>query len=270
MVIQLIQKVTTFKKKLSYLTNGLIVPIVENIPGRIGFNRIDTNLMVIKNVFVKEFWAKSTIASLQEIDPIIFSDADTESMRRLKMLNLEWKSPRKQLDLYLATEPYVWDSIGSISLLHMYGYKYRTYNIQELWSFNSPLEIGEYARIGIGTTSVGFGDLEENYNNPAESDKIIIYGNYTEEIALFVDNNVNRAIKEFLYPDPYKNPRVYEHVQVEPIDTWIINHNFNRNIAGLRIVSQAGDELTGTTRTVNANSIEVIFTIPYAGVATLI
>jgi hypothetical protein len=116
-------KAKTIVKSLDSTTGQNIVPIFSNTltgnyPGSI----------ISVNAFIKNLKAHAKISSLAPIKVPNFHLEDSETDKLYKTLDIEWGSPRKQLNLYISDNDIDWYQIGAISLLNPSGYPYRIYN----------------------------------------------------------------------------------------------------------------------------------------------
>lgn len=173
-------------------TIGLLIPttagdqpitVVDNNPDRFanqfGFNH--TNFSC--SCFVKEFSCRATIRSVTEARIPQYLDTDTDSDRLIKALDVEWKSPRKQLSCHIAKQGQNWINVGSISLLNSSGYPYRKYRLMDLYTDALAIELGAYSRIGVTVDEVGSGRL-------TTSDYVCLHGSVTYEFIIFEDLNM--------------------------------------------------------------------------------
>lgn len=129
--------------------------------------------------FIKNLKVFASVSSLSEVPLPDFALDDSATIKLTKTIDVEWKSPRKQLNLYItnAKNPTLnnWLQIGSVSLLNPYGYPFRVYNLMDLFTDNLALELGENGKIGVQVEDVGYNLLTDN-------DKVTIHGSYVEEI----------------------------------------------------------------------------------------
>lgn len=157
-----------------YSNSGLTVG-AELIPG---------HKIVSFNSFLKNLKAYASLASLEEAPLPQFELDDSQTTKTQKILDLEWKSPRKQLNLYIGIGNQGYFPIGSLSLLNPYGYPFRIYTLMDFFTDNLALELGENSKIGIQVQDVGYGLLTPD-------DKVTIHGSYVEEIFVESSDNVN-------------------------------------------------------------------------------
>lgn len=154
----------------------------------VGSDYIPGYKIISFNAFIKNLKAFASVASLPESMLPSFLPTDTSTDKTIKVLDIEWGSPRKQLNLYIAsnTEPSVtqWYQVGSVSLLNPYGYPFRIYNLMDLFTDNLALELGENSKIGIQVQDVGFGLL-------TYQDAVTIHGSYTEEMFIQTEDKPN-------------------------------------------------------------------------------
>lgn len=129
-----------------------------------------------RNKYLKNLKAYSAIKSIDEADLPNFNFDDSESEKLNKVLDIEWKSPRKQLNLLIGSSS-DWMPIGEISLLNPMGYPYRINNLLDLLTDNLAFELGEETQLAVKIEDVGYGLL-------TNTDLITIYGNYVEEVVI--------------------------------------------------------------------------------------
>lgn len=170
-----VNRVKTIARKLNSQTSGIIT-ICHNT-GNPGNLDLTANNVVSVNAFVRNLKAYTTISSLAAIKMPNFELTDSDTEKLYKVLDVEWQSPRKQLNLYISDNSQKWEPVGSISLLNPSGYPYRIYNILELYTDESVIELGENSRLGVEVQDVGYGLLTGN-------DAVTIHGSYVEEITL--------------------------------------------------------------------------------------
>lgn len=154
--------------------NSEIVPIYENPGLAVGDELLPSHTIVSFNCFIKNLKAFASVRSLPEAPLPNFNLEDSETDKLYKTLDIEWKSPRKQLNLYVSSGE-DWHQVGSVSLLNPYGYPFRVYNLMDLFTDNLALELGDNSKIGIQVENVGYGLLKT-------ADKVTIHGSYVEEI----------------------------------------------------------------------------------------
>ena len=189
-------KVKTIVKKLDVNSSSTIITLYENtgldtITQQAGIKPISVN------GFIKNLKAYAKIGSLPEATLPNFAIDDSDTEKLYKTLNIEWKSARKQLNLYISNNHLTWEPIGSISLLNPAGYPYRIYNLLDLYTDNLALEVGYNGRVGVSVQDVGYGLL-------TNSDSVTIYGSYVEEVValenienienIYVNNGGNNSI----------------------------------------------------------------------------
>lgn len=129
------------------------------------------------NTFLKNLKVFASIKSLDEVALPEFALDDSQTTKLQKVLDIEWNSPRKQLDVYLQSNNQGWLHIGSTSMLNPSGYQFRIYNIMDLFTDNLALELGINSKVGIGVKDVCYGLL-------TPQDTVVIHGSYVEEIFL--------------------------------------------------------------------------------------
>jgi hypothetical protein len=145
------------------------------------------------NAFIKNLRAFASVESLPESSLPSFLPTDTSTDKTVKVLDIEWGSARKQLNLYIATNTGIttdWHQVGSLSMLNPYGYPFRVYNLMDMFTDNLAIELGENSKIGVQVQDVGYGLL-------VEQDNVTIHGSYTEE--LFVQTEDKQVINNYSF-----------------------------------------------------------------------
>lgn len=177
MPISTINRVKSITVSLNAATGNSILPIYQNSNVTVGSELLPGYKVVSFNCFLKNLKAFAKIQSLEESPLSNFALEDSATDKLYKTLDIEWKSPRKQLSLYIASGNAGWSQVGSVSLLNPAGYPFRIYNLMDLYTDNLALELGDNSRIGITVDEVGYGLLEA-------ADTVTIHGSYVEEIFL--------------------------------------------------------------------------------------
>lgn len=225
--------IKSISKEIPANTNQ-IIPIVENI---IDDNFVYKNQVISSNLFVKNLQAYARITSLPAIELPDFGLEDSETDKLYKVIDVEWNSPRKQVALYISTEPEVWHPVGSMSLLNPAGYPYRTYNLQDLYTDALAIELGSNAALGLALQDVGHGLLEQN-------DTFVVHGSFVQELIIDTDFNIaiqsviNRQINitnnTLIVPsNPRREYLIISNLSTNPV---FINFNSDANIeTGLKI-----------------------------------
>ncbi|GAA6621584.1 hypothetical protein [Scytonema sp. NUACC26] len=163
--------VGTISHRLDSTSNPGVITVFQannNLPTVPGSTKLNLN------VFIKNFRAFAIIQSLAPVRLPNYTLEDSESDKTYKMLDIEWGSARKQLDLFIGVTGQPWQKVGAISLLNPSGYPYRIYNLQDLYTPNLAIELGENGKLGVQVVDVGHGVLQGN-------DFITIHGSYTQE-----------------------------------------------------------------------------------------
>lgn len=178
MPISTINRVKTITLPLTSNNGTEIVTVYQNNDLISGNEFLPTYKIVSFNSFIKNLKVYASIKSLPEANLPDFQLADSATQKVQKVLDIEWKSARKQLNVYIASDKNTeWEQVGSVSLLNPSGYAFRIYNLMDLFTDNLALELGENSRIGISVENVGHGILTSN-------DKVTVHGSYIEEIIL--------------------------------------------------------------------------------------
>lgn len=154
-----LSEVKQYVEKYIYNSSSPILAIGERSPIVIPASLITTYCSKIIS-----FRAYASINSVNEAPLPVFDFEDTESTKLQKVLDLEWQSPRLQLNLYIGS-PNNWVLLGSNSLLNPMGYPYRYYNLLDLYTDAIDSYIGEDKQLGVEVQDVGYG----NFNNSTDS-----------------------------------------------------------------------------------------------------
>ena len=167
--------VDTIELQLDSTTASEIITIYQNTGTQ---NTIPDTTVVTINAFIKNLKAYAEIKSLASVILPSFSVEDSESEKTMKMLNSQWGSARKQLDLFISKNGGTWRKCGAVSMVNPSGYPFMTYNLQDVFTPNLAIELGQSGKIGCKITDVGYGLL-------TGSDFITIHGSYAEEIVAY-------------------------------------------------------------------------------------
>ena len=174
MVITTFNRVKTIARELGTTTDNSIISIYRNTDLDIGDEFLPGYKIISWNCFVKNLKAYAKITSLDPIRLPNFGLEDSETDKLYKALDTEWKSPRKQLNVFIG-ENGNWHPMGSVSLLNPSGYPYRVYNLIDLYTQNLAIELGSDGGIAVQLQDVGFGLL-------TNQDRMTIHGSCVEEI----------------------------------------------------------------------------------------
>jgi hypothetical protein len=150
-----------------------------------------------RSKFVKNLKAYVSINSIAESITPDFYLEDSETDKLNKVLDVEWNSERKELQLLFGNDDN-WMSVGESSLLNPNGYPYRIYNLLDLLTDNLAFEFSEDMQIAVKMQDVGFGLLRNQ-------DKVNIYGSYVEEIVIDDNHKPITAIQETIVNIDSKN-----------------------------------------------------------------
>jgi hypothetical protein len=180
--LQSASKEWTVTKKLRPQDGESIIPLISNNTDwfTANYNALPTDRWI--NGYITELNCYSDINSLSEAAMPDYLIGESKTSALSKTLNLEWKSDRYQLDLYLATEYPVtaltqWNLQGSISLINPAGYPYRTYRLKDLLTNNLAFSLGQNATLGYAIKNVGKGVIQS-------MDTVVITGSWKQELVL--------------------------------------------------------------------------------------
>lgn len=158
-------------------TGSTVKPLLTYVPYSKSGYRLINEYLEINNLK-----AVSWIYSLPAVKFPVFELEDSESKQALAAVNLEWNSPRIQMDLVIdINNTASWQRIAAYSLLNPSPYPYREYSLGDH-------TLGDNAMIGLQIRSVGSGLLQ---NSVGGQDKVTAYADLTRQITIerLVDNS---------------------------------------------------------------------------------
>lgn len=169
----------TIKQKVALTINAASgtnpITLIDYVPySKAGYRLINESIEINNLRF------SSWIYSLDTIEFPVFEVEDSESKQLLTAINLEWDSPRIELDLLIKIEAGNWQKFAAYSLINPSPYPYREYTIGNHL-------IGNNSILGVQIIDVGFGGL---ITTDSSQDKVVIFGDVTREVILekFADN----------------------------------------------------------------------------------
>lgn len=142
--------------------------------------KIPPSTIVSVNSFVKNLRCMASIKSLMPVALPDFNLADSSTEKLKKTLNLEWNSPRKQLDLLIQNRESGWLKVFAVSLLNPMGYPFRSYSLMEAYGGGLAVELGADGAIGVRAADVGFELI-------TEIDDVVIFGSWVQEIVVLTE-----------------------------------------------------------------------------------
>ena len=163
--------------ELTAATGGAIVPLyhVGSSSGATAM-KADPNYRGMIGL-LNNLRAIATITSITEVDLPNFQNSDSDSDRMVKALDIQWKSPRKQINILQSLDGVTWVQTGAVSLLNSSGYPYTTHNILNFLTEDVAREFPDGHRLALQIVDVGTGLL-------GAGDRIVIDGGYVEEFTL--------------------------------------------------------------------------------------
>jgi len=178
-----LRKNKTILKTLTADTQSNIVTLIDpsNLQGKT--QAYLSNAGVISadgNIYLKELDLRAEISSLLAPPPPDISDDDSDSQALHKVLNYEWKSPGKRLEILLQEAGGDWVVITEVALIGNTGYPYRTYNLYDMLTDNLAFHLEQNYALGARVINVGNGLLDG-------SDRLVIRGSYVEEVVVSED-----------------------------------------------------------------------------------
>ena len=184
--MQIYNKIQTISRTITSVDESNIIVLFDN-------SALPDPTRISLNGFVKNLKAFSKISSLVSVNLPVFELEDSESQKLFKTLDIEFNSPRKQLDLFIG-DATNWGQVGSISLLNPSGYPYRMYNLLDFYTDGLAAELGENGKIGVQVVDVGHGLL-------VGADTITIHGSYVQEYVKDAQNAAILSTSIFTPPD---------------------------------------------------------------------
>jgi hypothetical protein len=172
MAIESFNIIKKIAKRIARSDGNNIVTLFDNVNPT---TNIPSSSIISVNGFLKNLKGYSKINSLQEAKLPDIRLEDSEPERRMKALDIEWNSQRKQLDLLVSADGSDWIEIGSISLIKQQGYPYRMHSLLDFFTDGLADEFGTNGKAGCRITDVGYGFLTSN-------DVVTIHGSYLQEI----------------------------------------------------------------------------------------
>jgi len=160
------QKIIT---SLSASSGTSVIPLFSYTPyTQVGYRLISESLEL------NNLKAVSWIYNLAEVEFPVFELTASESEQLLSTINLEWTSPRIQLDLLCRIGTEAWNKIASYSLLNPSPFPYRDF---ELGSHI----LGNNAILGLQLVDVNYGNLKDTSTG---QDKVVILGDLIRNIVV--------------------------------------------------------------------------------------
>lgn len=123
--------------------------------------------------FITDLRVKIQIGSIPESQIPNLGIESSRTERLIAVRDLEWNSPRKELELFLETSRQPLTHIASISLQNRT--PFYTINLLPYFTDNGVVNIANDARISGRIRNAGFGLLQG-------SDEIVVYGSVKEEV----------------------------------------------------------------------------------------
>ncbi|MEH2244591.1 hypothetical protein [Nostoc sp.] len=206
-------------------TGNAVKPLLTYVPYNKSGYRLINEYLEIENLK-----AVSWIYSLPTVEFPVFELEDSKSKQLLAAINLEWGSPRTQMDIMINVDNSIWQKISAYSLLNSSPYPYREYSLGNH-------TLGDNAMLGLQIKDVGFGLLQ---NSTDGQDKVTAFADLTRYITIekLVDTSSKIANN------------------ITTITATIVNSNPNRK--GLTFFNSSGKDIyLDTVNTVSNNSYMV-------------
>ncbi len=196
MPISIVNRAKTIAVSLTESDENNIIILYQNQNLRLGSELMPGYKIISFNSFIKNLKASAQIKSLPAVTLPEITDEDSETEKLYKVLDVEWKSPRKHLDLFISSDNNQWHLVDGLSLLNPSGYPYRVYDLMQFFTDNVAIELGDNSKIGCQIKEVGYGLL-------AKGDKLTIHGSYVEEIFLeYAERPINITVTGFTTSEP--------------------------------------------------------------------
>jgi len=169
-----IEQSLIFSQGINSSSARTVIPINFSFPAL----ALPSDLSIISTKYtLMNLKAKASINSITAVQMPDIPLTASQSEALIASLNLEWNSPRMQLDLLIPDSNSNWESVGAVSLLNMSPYPYRQYDLIALATDKGQLSLTNSSQLGVQITDVGYGWLGTN-------DSISIWGEVLQEIYL--------------------------------------------------------------------------------------
>jgi|GEM_PF-6572415 len=165
-------------RRITSVDADTIVPIIspDEVALKVSAYRANDGVVTVEpNFYLKELIAKSSIRSILAPPPPEITDEDSDSQALTKVIDYEWNSPGKRLQLLSRIGDGDWEVIEEIALLGNTGYPYRTYNLMDTLTDNLAFYLEGNSALAVRMVDAGQGLLEGE-------DNVVIRGSFTEEI----------------------------------------------------------------------------------------
>jgi hypothetical protein len=195
---------------LTHQSGNDLITIYQTTHLSIGRDYLPKQKLLAFNVFLKNLKAYARIKSLPEAPLPEFELTDSETQKLYKVLDVEWNSPRKILDLLIKSSETDWAVIGTVSMLNPAGYPFRTYSLFDLLTDNLVFEMGTNTSLGVRINNAGFGLLDP-------TDSVVIHGSYTEELFLFAEDppiNISVSVNGIVGTPSDPNTPIFDNASV--------------------------------------------------------
>lgn len=187
--MQTISTVKTINKQLGGVSGLNSIDLFDYAPP---LNLPNNYIEVLRNRYIKNLKAYTSINSTSAVPIPDFKFEDSETEKLSKVIESEWASQRKQLDIKISNDG-IQSIISSVSLTKSNGYPFRIYNLLDLMTDNLAFEAGTTDSVIIQAVDVGYGLL-------TQQDIVNVYGSYVEEIVVRVAESIIGYINETTFP----------------------------------------------------------------------
>ncbi|WP_375470250.1 hypothetical protein [uncultured Nostoc sp.] len=150
-------------------TGSTVKPLLTYTPYSKSGYRLINEYLEINNLK-----AVSWIYNLPAVPFPVFELEDTESKQLLTAINLEWQSPRIQMDVMINIDNVNWQRIAAYSLLNPTPYPYREYSLGNH-------TLGDNAMLGLQIKEVGSGVLQDT---TLGRDKVTLFADLIRQITV--------------------------------------------------------------------------------------
>lgn len=204
--------------------------------------------------YVTDLRCKVNIKSLPEQQLPEISIGDTRTARVNAVRDMEWRSPRKQLDILLRNpKSGGWLDIGSVSLLNREPF-YQV-NLLQYLSDNVAFAVANDSAIGIRIFNAGYGLLDDD-------DEVTVWGSVKEELTLLPP-----AERVITHTTSYSwevtdQPIILLGNNQERLQATIVNTGTGSAYLNFNTAAQAG---LGITLVPQGGSYEINLTNPFKG-----
>ena len=208
--------------------------------------------------FILDLKAMVDVTSIEETAIPELDPTASRTERFLAIRNMEWNSPRKELELFMRTSTQPISKIGAVSLLNRRPF-YQV-NLLPFFSDNGVINVGNDAQILARIRDVGYGLLANN-------DQVTVFGSVKEEVTTLPE-----SASEVQFCQPYSFNVTMQSNQLlaanpNRIQLTITNMGTNNVFLNYGLIAENGK---GIALVAGGGSYEINSANPYKGAISAI